>query len=919
EGGAMVALNASEDEVQPHLTDRVSIAAVNGPASVVVAGDEDAVTAVIERFPDRKSKRLKVSHAFHSPLMDPMLDDFRQVAESLTYNPPQIPIAFGSDADYWVAHVRQPVRFLDTMRTLEAEGVQVFLELGPDAVLTAMGQDCADGTFIPTLRNGRPETETITTALARLHVTGVTPDWRAVLHGGRRVDLPTYAFQRRRYWPQGEMRPPSPDVTEVESRFWEAVEREDLQALVSALDVSGDDPLTAVLPALSSWRRQRREQSTVDAWRYKITWKPVTETRATPGRGPWLVVVPAGLATDERVLRTMEALGGRVVELDADATRDAVAARLLDAQIAGAESGETPVGVFSLLALDESPHPVHPALNRGLAATLTLVQALGDAGIGAPLWIATTGAVSIGGSDRVTSPAQAQVWGLGRVAGLEHPERWGGLVDLPETLDERAATRMAEVLGGADEDQVAIRPSGVFARRLVRAPQATPLDRQDDAGEARPYGTVLITGGTGALAGHAARWLAANGAEHIVLTSRRGAGAPGAAELERELAGLGVRVTVAGCDVTDKDALAGLLTEHTVTSVVHAAGLGHSGALESTTLGEFAEVLAAKAAGAAHLDELLGDTPVEAFVMFSSIAGIWGSGGGAAYAAANAYLDALAESRRGRGLAATALAWGPWAGGGMAAGENEEQLRRRGLATMRPDLAIGALAQAMRDGETALTIADVDWERFAPAFAAARPRPLLNELPEVRAALEGAAESEEVSSELMRRLAAVPEAERHQVLLDVVRMEAATVLGHPGVDVIGAGRAFREVGFDSLTAVELRNRLNAMTGLRLPATLVFDYPTPAALAAHLAGEIFPGATDAEAVHALEELDRLEAALSAVGPDDHDVRSTITTRLKALMSQWNAAPAVDGGDVAERLQTANADELLHFIDQELGMS
>ncbi|MEW9534740.1 type I polyketide synthase, partial [Microbispora sp. NPDC049125] len=200
EGGAMVALNASEDEVQPYLTDRVSVAAVNGPASVVIAGEEEAVTAVVARFPGRKSKRLNVSHAFHSPLMDPMLDDFRRVAESLTYNTPRIPITFGYDADYWVAHVRRPVRFLDTMRTLEAEGVRVFLELGPDAVLTAMGQDCADGTFIPALRKGRPEAETVTTALARLHVAGVAIDWAALFPGAQRVDLPTYAFQHQRYW-----------------------------------------------------------------------------------------------------------------------------------------------------------------------------------------------------------------------------------------------------------------------------------------------------------------------------------------------------------------------------------------------------------------------------------------------------------------------------------------------------------------------------------------------------------------------------------------------------------------------------------------------------------------------------------------------------------------------------------------------
>ncbi|MEW9534729.1 type I polyketide synthase, partial [Microbispora sp. NPDC049125] len=205
EGGAMVALNASEDEVLPYLDERVGIAAVNGPRSVVVAGDEEAVLRVTRAFEGRKSKRLQVSHAFHSPLMDPMLEDFRRVAESLTYNAPRIPIVSGAapetfDAAHWVRHVRQAVRFLDTMRTLEAEGVRVFLELGPDAVLSAMGQDCAEGAFVSTLRANRRDTESFLLAMAQLHVRGVAADWRPLFDGARRVDLPTYPFQRERYW-----------------------------------------------------------------------------------------------------------------------------------------------------------------------------------------------------------------------------------------------------------------------------------------------------------------------------------------------------------------------------------------------------------------------------------------------------------------------------------------------------------------------------------------------------------------------------------------------------------------------------------------------------------------------------------------------------------------------------------------------
>ncbi|MEW9534580.1 type I polyketide synthase [Microbispora sp. NPDC049125] len=908
EGGAMVALNASEDEVLPYLTDRVSIAAVNGPASVVVAGDEDAVIAVIERFPDRKSKRLNVSHAFHSPLMDPMLDDFRQIAESLTYNPPRIPITFGWDADYWVAHVRQPVRFLDTMRTLEAEGVRVFLELGPDAVLTAMGQDCADGTFIPTLRNGRPEAETVTTALARLHVTGVTPDWRAVLHGGRRVDLPTYAFQRQRYWPQA----PAPEhaaisADAVEARFWEAVEREDLEALAGTLEVGGDTPLSTVLPALSSWRRQRRERSIVDGWRYAVTWKPISDAARPAASGTWLVIEP-GTATDlaADAVQALTEHGAEVIRVTGDADREGLAVRLREAL-----GGARPAGVLSLLGLDETPHPVHPALSRGLAATLALVQALGDVGSRVPLWIATRGAAAVDATE--PRPGQAQLWGLGLVAGLEHPERWGGLVDLPPRLDERGRARLSAVLGDLDsEDQIAIRPSGVFARRLVRAGSGRK------GGDWRPAGTVLVTGGTGALGAHVARWLAARGAEHLVLTSRRGPDSPGAAELSAELADLGVRVTVEACDVADRAALEALAVRlaaegSPVRAVVHAAGVASAAPLDASDLAGFAGTIDAKVTGARHLDELF--ESVDAFVVFSSIAGIWGSGGQAAYAAGNAHLDALAASRRSRGLAATAVAWGPWAEGGMAAqGDHAEELRRRGLPVLAPELAISALQQALDADETAVTIADVDWERFTPGFTAARHRPLIADLDEVRAVLDrtaGGADGDQ-SAALRDGMAGLPADEQERILVEVVRDHVAAVLGHSTTREIEPGRAFKELGFDSLTAVELRNRLNGVTGLALPASLVFDYPTPLALVAHLRAEMLPEQEGG----VLAEMDRLETMLAAGAPDTL-TKTKLKVRLNSLLARLN-----DSGEpesVASSLESVSDEELFEFINKDLGRS
>ncbi|WUK15735.1 SDR family NAD(P)-dependent oxidoreductase [Kitasatospora sp. NBC_00374] len=896
-GGAMVAVQAAEADVLPLLTEGVGIAAVNGPTSVVISGAEADVLEIAEKLTadGRRTKRLTVSHAFHSPLMDSMLEEFRAVAEQLTFDAPRIPIVSTltgapvseelTDPGYWVRHVREAVRFADAVQALEAQGVTTYLELGPDGVLSGMGQDCAaeSAVFVPALRHGRPEAQTLTTALATVQARGAAVDWPAHFAGAgaRRIDLPTYAFQRTRYWPTPAVETipgPAGAPDAVDARFWEVVEREDLAALTGELRLDAGQPLGSALPAIAAWRRRSREQSTVDGWRYRVVWRPAP-AQSAPVTGGWLLVAPAtaGSAGAEAADRTAEVTAAltregadvRVITwTSGDDDRAALAARLRDA----AEAGPL-AGVLSLLALDPAPHPAHPVLPAGLAATLLLLQAHGDAGLDAPLWCATAGAVATGPAERPTAPEQAQVWGLGRVASLEHPDRWGGLVDLPEHLDAHTGPLLAAALGGADgEDQLAVRATGLHVRRLERA--AAPAEAT--AASWRPRGTVLVTGGTGALGSRVARLLAGEGAEHLLLTGRRGPDAPGAAELAAELGALGARVTVAACDAADRDALARLLdtvpADLPLTAVVHAAGVVTDAPLAESGPATLAVVVAAKAAGAAHLDALLGDRELDAFVTFSSIAGVWGSGGQGGYAAANAYLDALVEARRARGLAGTSVAWGPWAEAGMAAGADaEEHLHRLGLPVMAPDTALLGLRRALAADEPTGVVADVDWARFTPSFTAARPRPLIGELAEVRAVL--AAEQPAATDPAgpagggadgtggpAARLAGLSAADRDRALLDLVRGEVAEVLGYPDAQSVEPGRAFRALGFDSLTAVELRNRLTRAAGLRLPASVVFDYPTPAALAEHVRDGLFPDGARETAVDPEEA--QLREALAA---------------------------------------------------------
>jgi acyl carrier protein len=892
--------------------------------------------------------------------MDPVLEELGRVAGGLAYRVPGIAwasgltgeLVSGCTAGYWAAQAREPVRYADAVAALAQQGVGVFIEVGPDGTLSALGpaaldhghgrvhdQDhdhdrdragdsAAEAAFIPVQRPGQDAAPALVAALAAAHVRGVPVDWARVLPAGQRTELPTYAFQRQRYWPVPPALAAGGDGagSVAEAGFWAAVEGGDVHALAETLAMDSQQQLARVVPALAAWRRREREQSLTAGWRYRVTWVPVSAAGSGVLAGRWLVVAPdgpAGAGLARACGEALTAAGAEVtgIRVPAAAGRDDVAARLA-AAVAGSrdgqEGGPVVAGVVSLLALAAGPLPGRPAVPEGLAGTLALVQALGDAGITAPLWVLTQGAVAAGAGDMLSSPVQAQAWGLGRVAALEHPDRWGGLVDLPAAWDARTGSRLCAVLAGCGEDQAAVRPAGIMARRLTRAPE--PRRTRPWA----PRGTVLITGGTGAIGGHAARFAASRGASRVLLASRSGPAAAGAAALAAGLAAAGTTVTVAACDTADRTQLTALLRRITtsgppLTTIMHTAGTRQTIAIEEATVAELSSVAAAKAGGAALLDELTSNLDLDAFVLFSSISSTWGSGLQPGYAAANVFLDGLAEHRLGRGLPATSVGWGLWGGGGMTSGEDGIQLQRRGLRVMDPALAIQALGHALDSGEGNVTIADVDWGRFAPAFTLRRPSPLLQDLPDVARALAAAAHdsapADPSHGELARQLAGLPRAEQDRVLTDLVRAEAAAVLGHSSPQAVESGQAFKDLGFDSLTAVELRNRLSTVTGLYLPATLVFDYPNPVTLAGHLRAKIVTGETDF--LPAMEELDRLESLLSSIARNGNE-RHRIAARLEAIMDGFRDATFDDTRNDRE-LEEATDDEMFSLVEKELGIA
>jgi acyl transferase domain-containing protein/acyl carrier protein len=956
--GAMASVDLSVEAVAERLPlfPGVGVAAVNGPSTVVVSGPPQPVADLVEscQADGVRARLIPVDYASHSPAVQEVAEQLRTDLADIRPQQGRVRLVSTLTGDwvdpesmgagYWFENLRQTVLFDPAVRVAVGAGHTTFVEISPHPVLTMPVTAILDdagvaGHTLGTLRRGEDDPTRLLTSLATAYTVGLPVDLTRVVAETATVPLPTYAFDHQHYWLDGsgglDLESLAQGAADPgDAGFWAAVEQGDLTALVDVV-AAGDipteqavDALGSALPLLTSWRRQRRRQSDIDSWRYQDTWKPLTGIANRGMRGTWVVVLPTGDIVEpwqDACVEAFAAAGASVVPVPVSTTdvdRDLLGKLLREALATGTgpDGGHAEVtGVVSLLAFDELLHPLHPSVPGGFAATVALFQALGDVGLSAPMWSITSGAVSVGRADQLRSPMQALVWGFGRVAALEHPERWGGLVDLPEAVEERSAALLVAALTTAgEEDQIAVRPTGLLGRRLTRV----PLGDSQPANPWEPSGTGLVTGGTGALGGHAARWLARSGVENIIVVSRRGMAAPGAQQLVDDITALGARVTVVACDASDREALAelidGIPDDQPLTTVVHACAVLDDALINDIRIDQIDRVLQAKVDVAYHLHELTLGLDLSAFVMFSSFAGTVASSGVGNYAPSNAFLDALAQHRRALGMPATSIAWGAWAGGGMADGPFGELLHRHGVPEMSPEAAITALHQAVDHGEPALTIADIAWERFAVAFTATRPGPLISDLPDVRrlqATEHVVTEVPDGPDSLRNRLAGLPAADRMAVLLGLVRGQVAAVLNYASAESVDEQRAFRELGFDSVTAVELRNRLGTATGVALPVTLVFDYPTPTTLAEYLFAEVAQDDVVTPTV-LLDDLDRIADSLDVVARDEA-ARVRATVRLQAMLSRLGQGGG--GTDVGRHLDDATDDELFAMVDKDLGIS
>ena len=796
---SMASIEATGPEVEavvkkPGCGIEVEIALYNTPTQTVIAGVSKGVERVANYFAqgNRKTKTLMVGHAFHSHYLDGMLDEFRAVVRSVQFDRPldsKLRVVSSLDGrvveagemqkpEYWVDQVRSPVRFIDGMRTLAARGVDVFIEMGPQPVLSGMGAACLaeeDNSgmmeWLPSLSQNKDGVSTLLNGLSCLRLRHVDIDWEAYFAplGCRRVQLPTYAFQRT-----FQQKPAEPDM---------------------------------------QYRRgaNGRTVKSIEDFEFQVSWIPTKTKRADPG-GTWGVISLSTSSWAKDVKATLSQAGIQLTEVE---TLDQSEAK------------------DRIICLWDGHGEVANQTRDEIAEALAQLQMAAHMQLRCPLVWVTRHAVGTGSASDdqgMTPNSGSLLWGLMRTAGNEHPELSLRLVDLGQGSTSEG---MISALSSDEEPECVVRQGQVLVSRMERVtvPEKNPPHR----GFVRSNGAVLITGGLGHLGRHVARWLATkHHVRDMVLTSRHGMEAGIAMEFVAELSAMNVAVTVVTGDIANRTTIASIMTafppDRPLRGVVHAAGVSDSGVLSSLTPERCNKTISPKAHGAWLLHKATKDMELDFFVMFSSISGVMGMPGLANYAAANTFLDALAHLRRAQGLPATSVAFGTLAGdGGMAARLGEgarSHLEQFGLDDLSAEDGLELMGRAVLSGRPLTVTASLDLKRlhgFYQDQGSGIP-------PLVRLLLADQIAVAPKSRRNLREILGETNPTDHPAaMLGMVRETVAKALGFTHVRDVDVDRSLRDIGVDSLTAVQIRNHLATLTGLTIPVNIALLHPNLCAL------------------------------------------------------------------------------------------
>lgn len=867
--GAMAAVFTNVTQVasaiEPYVG-QVSIAAINGANNIVISGEYKAVQAVISKLEAQgvDSRRLNVSHAFHSPLTEPILDTFEDIAAQVEYSSPQIRMISNvsgslvegrevAQAEYWRRHVREAVKFSTGMQTLHEQGYQLFVEIGPHPVLLGMGRRCLPeetALWLPSMRKGQYDLQQQLQSLGELYVRGVEVDWCRFDqdYPRRRLQLPTYPFQRSPYWIES----PKSDTTE-------ALARHD--------------------------------------WLYEVEWQPKPRVLGSKSsdRGTWLIFadrnsgIGSALAAqlEQRGQRCVLVFPGEVYQISKEgywkinSSQPEDFQRLLT-EVLGTDKPPCR-GVVHLWSLDNAPtqnittDSLKANQNQNCASVLHLVQALSSAKISnlPHLWLVTQNAQPIKSHTNSLAVAQAPVLGLGRVVSIEHPEIWGGLVDLaPDNSPEPVLTLLEEIWQPDGESQVAFRQGQRYVSRLIRSERTLKAPFKKELGDifcVNPDLTYLITDGCSSLALKLAEWMVDRGARHLVLVEHNSVPHKVSTQLQ-QLEKAGAEIRVVHCDISQEEQIAEIFADLAqslppLRGIIYVDDVISDGMLLKQDWESFGKFLTSKVAGVWNLHAQTQDLPLEFFVLFSSIVSQIGSPAQGNYAAVNAFLDVLAYHRLLQGLPVLSINWATWNETDIAAALGklgEQRWKAIGIDLIDPAQGLQILQQLLGESYNQVTVMPVNWSKFFQQFPFGFEPPFLSAIAhEIKSSSSATSASTNQPYQLLPILEKTPPNQQHAVLVSYIQSEAATVLGIDASQKLQPHLGFFEMGIDSLMALDLKNRLQVTLGQELPATLIFEYSNIDALSRYLITEYLSeslGKSEVEPEEYAEEMAQLSAEI-----------------------------------------------------------
>ncbi len=786
QAGMMVAVFAAEGMVRKAIEpyqDKISIAAINGQ-HIVISGDEDAISIVVNSLKDKqiKTKALKVSHAFHSPLMEPILENFAGLAKNITYNLPQIEIISnltGKPApeeitrpEYWVNHIIQPVRFADSIDYLHQRGYQVYLEIGAQPILSGMGRAFIESNYnhdrdyywLCSLRKDVSQWVQILESLGELYRLGIDIDWQSFNSGNNRkiiAGLPTYPFQRQSYWFTQET------AIDFYTPRWHE----------SGVESRDSSPFPIMIFSEGGQLSKELVKESSNTW---VVCKGETYARQS---GEWII----NPRDKEHFLSLLKDLDTSELNL---------------------------IYLWSLSPSDET---------GDCQSLLYLLQSLSQTSIKAKLWVVTRGSQQVTGLDTPVNIATAALWGLGRVIALEYPHYWGGIIDLPSQIGvDEAHSLLREINAKDKEAQIAYRQGNRYILRLEKN-QIIETRKVNYSG-----GTYLITGGLGKLGLRVCQWLVRRGATSIALMSRNGPGIE-AGNIIRNLLDSGINLQIITGDVSNRDDVGNALKiigerMLPLKGVIHAAGVLADGLLENQSWENFEKVLKPKIAGARHLHDLTLDIPLDLFILFSSAASLLGSPGQGNYAAANSFLDGLALYRQSLGLPALAINWGT-IDEGMA---TTSPRAVKGLHLIPVETMLSSLEKLLAQSAPQVGAIGADWDEIAQQLTGWRDMPYF-------AHLISRATGPKTSAEIYSKLVPLSIDDSSLLLLDYLRRSIARLL-QLTPDSISPSASLLDLGLDSLMVMEAINLIKSDLHLMLYPREIYERPILENLAAYLARE-----------------------------------------------------------------------------------